>query len=106
MPLSPDPEMDAEFRERLADALGKDYVLGDLVGQGGFGRVYHAVDKRLDRRIAVKVIRPDIAGAAAFVDRFRREGVSLARLRHHAVVPIYDIREADGLIFYTMPYID
>jgi eukaryotic-like serine/threonine-protein kinase len=97
---------DREFRERLAAVLGPDCEIGELVGQGGFGRVYAARDRRLDRRLAVKVIRPDLAGATAFLDRFRREGVALARLRHPAIVPIYDIRESEGLIVYTMPFID
>lgn len=97
---------DPGFRATLQDALGPDYELGDLVGQGGFGRVYAAKDLRLGRRLAVKVIRPDLAGASAFVQRFRQEGVALARLRHPSIVPIYDIKEAQGLIFYTMPFID
>ncbi len=97
---------DPGFRATLAEALGPDYELGGLVGQGGFGRVYEAKDLRLGRRLAVKVIRPDLAGASAFVQRFRQEGVALARLRHPSVVPIYDIKEANGLIFYTMPFID
>ena len=73
----------------MEHALGAAYELRELVGQGGFGRVYDAHDRRLDRRVAIKVIRPDLAGATAFLDRFRREGVALARLRHPAVVPIY-----------------
>lgn len=106
MPPSSEPGAQELFLERLAAALGRETELGPLIGQGGFGRVYAARDRRLDRRLAVKVIRPDLAGASAFVDRFRREGVALARLRHPAIVPIYDIREAEGLIFYTMPFIE
>ena len=97
---------DQQFRDRLTAVLGPDCELGEVIGQGGFGRVYAGRDRRLDRRLAVKVIRPDLAGATAFLDRFRREGVALARLRHPAIVPIYDIRESEGLIVYTMPFID
>lgn len=97
---------DAEFVARLEATLGPEYAIGRMIGQGGFGRVYEARDLRLGRRLAVKAIRPDLAGARAFVNRFRQEGVALARLRHPAVVPIYDIQEADGLILYTMPFID
>ena len=106
MPSSAELPDDPAFRARLAAALGAHYEIGDLIGQGGFGRVYRAHDKRLDRRVAIKVIRPDLAGAAAFVKRFRLEGIVVARLRHPAVVPIYEIREADGLIFYAMPFIE
>lgn len=106
MPHSPEIPDEPAFRSRLARALGPEYDLGPIVGQGGFGRVYDGRHRRLDRRVAIKVIRPDLAGAAAFVDRFRREGVALARLRHPSIVPIFDIMERDGLIFYSMPFID
>jgi serine/threonine protein kinase len=99
------PNDDDAFRERVAAALGDSYELREIIGQGGFGRVYVALDRRLDRRVAVKVIRPDLAGATAFIERFRREGIALARLRHPGIVPIYDIREHEGLIFYVMPYL-
>lgn len=94
------------FRARLVAALGDSYELLETVGQGGFGRVYKARDLRLGRPVAIKVIRPELAGASAFLDRFRREGVALARLRHPGIVPIYDIREQDGLIFYVMPFVE
>jgi serine/threonine-protein kinase len=100
------PPEDESFRVRLTEALGDAYELLDTIGQGGFGRVYKARDTRLGRIVAIKVIRPDLAGASAFLERFRREGVALARLRHPAIVPIYDIREQDGLIYYVMPFIE
>ena len=53
-----------------------------------------------------KVIRPDMAGAAAFVESFRHEGIALAKLRHPGIVPIYDIRESEGLIYYVMPLVE
>ncbi len=52
------------------------------------------------------VIRPDMAGAKMFVDSFRSEGIALAKLRHPGIVPIYDIREGEGLIYYVMPLVD
>jgi len=100
------PPEDAAFRARLDAALGDAYELIEAIGQGGFGRVYKARDTRLGRTVAIKVIRPDLAGASAFLERFRREGVALARLRHPGIVPIYDIREQDGLIYYVMPFIE
>jgi serine/threonine protein kinase len=99
------PDDDPEFRARLQRALGADFTLEEMIGQGGFGCVYRAHDTRLGRHVAIKAIRPDLAGARAFLDRFRREGVALAKLRHPGIVPIYDIREADGLIYYIMPFI-
>src|SRR6267154_2491702 len=105
-PSKPIPAEDEAFRERLSSVLGSSYELTDAIGQGGFGRVYRARDTRLDRPVAIKVIRPDLAGASAFLERFRREGVALARLRHPGIIPIYDIREVDGLIYYVMPFIE
>ncbi len=97
---------DREFLQQLDAALGNDYTIERLIGQGGFGRVYSAKDVRLGRPVAIKVIRPDLAGARAFVDRFRSEGTALAKFRHPGIVPIYDIREHEGLIYYVMPLIE
>jgi len=97
---------DAEFLERLTRALGDDYRVEGLIGQGGFGRVYAATDVRLRRAVAIKVIRPELAGARAFLERFQKEGMALAKFRHPGIVPIYDIREHEGLIYYVMPRIE
>jgi serine/threonine protein kinase len=97
---------DPEFRARLEAALGSDFRVGELLGEGGFAHVYAATDVRLGRNVAIKVIRPDLAGARAFVERFRKEATALAKFRHPGIVPIYDIREHDGLIYYIMPRID
>lgn len=100
------PAEEAQFRAQLVNALGADYELGDIIGEGGFGRVYAATDVRLGRKVAIKVIRPDLAGARAFLERFRKEGTALAKFRHAGIVPIFDIRERDGLIYYIMPLIE
>jgi serine/threonine protein kinase len=97
---------DAGFLDQLKTALGTDYRIERLIGEGGFGRVYAATDVRLGRSVAIKVIRPEYAGARAFVDRFRKEGTALAKFRHPGIVPIYDIRERDGLIYYIMPLVE
>jgi serine/threonine protein kinase len=97
--------IDADFLEQLRSALGADYRIDRMIGEGGFGRVYAATDVRLGRDVAIKVIRPELAGARAFLDRFRKEGTALAKFRHPGIVPIYDIRERDGLIYYVMPLI-
>ena len=96
----------AGFLDQLKQALGADYRVERLIGEGGFGRVYSAADVRLGRNVAIKVIRPEYAGARAFVDRFRKEGTALAKFRHPGIVPIYDIREHGGLIYYVMPLIE
>jgi serine/threonine protein kinase len=107
LPAPPAPSAaEVEFREELQRALGADYELGQVIGEGGFGRVYAATDVRLGRRVAIKVIRPDLAGARAFMERFRREGTALAKFRHPGIVPIFDIRERGALIYYVMPLIE
>jgi serine/threonine-protein kinase len=56
--------------------------------------------------VAIKVIRPELVGTELFVESFRNEGVALAKLRHPGIVPIYDIRERGGMIYYVMPFVE
>ncbi len=97
---------DAPYKDRLRQVLGAEFQLLSLLGEGGFARVYKALDRRLDRIVAIKVIRPEVVGTELFVESFRSEGVALAKLRHPGIVPIYDIRERGGLIYYTMPFVE
>lgn len=94
------------YKGQLRHVLGAEYDLLSGIGQGGFARVYKARDRRLDRIVAIKVIRPDLIGRKVFVDSFRNEGIALAKLRHPGIVPIYDIRERGGLIYYIMPFVE
>ncbi len=104
-PEPTEPPPGADFNDRLRHALGTGYELMSLLGQGGFARVYKARDRRLDRIVAIKVIRPDLTGKKLFVESFRTEGIALAKLRHPGIIPIYDIRERAGLIYYIMPFV-
>jgi serine/threonine-protein kinase len=104
-PESAAPPSGTNFNARLGHVLGAEYDLLSVIGQGGFARVYRARDKRLDRIVAIKVIRPDLIGKHVFVESFRNEGVALAKVRHPGIVPIYDIRERGGLIYYIMPFV-
>ena len=105
VPESAAPPSGTTFKARLRHVLGAEYELLSLIGQGGFARVYKARDRRLDRIVAIKVIRPDLIGTKVFVESFRNEGIALAKLRHPGIVPIYDIRERGGLIYYIMPFV-
>jgi serine/threonine protein kinase len=100
------PRSSTAFNDRLRQVLGAEYELISLLGQGGFARVFQARDLRLDRRVAIKVIRPDLMGKQDFLERFRNEGIALAKLRHPGIVPIFDIRERGGLIYYIMPFVE
>jgi serine/threonine-protein kinase len=95
----------AAFNAHLQQVLGTEYALVALTGQGGFARVYRARDTRLNRVVAIKVVRPELADTTDLLERFRAEGIALAKLRHPGIVPIYDIRERDGLIYYIMPFV-
>ncbi|MDH4044524.1 MAG: serine/threonine protein kinase [Gemmatimonadota bacterium] len=106
MPEPAAPPSGADFNTRLRHVLGAEYEILSLLGQGGFARVYRARDRRLDRMVAIKVIRPDVVGTKMFVESFRTEGIALAKLRHPGIIPIYDIREREGLIYYVMPFVE
>ncbi len=99
------PPPGANFKARLRHVLGSEFQLLSLLGEGGFARAYKARDTRLDRIVAIKVIRPEVIGTELFTESFRKEGIALAKLRHHAIVPIYNIRERGGLIYYIMPFV-
>lgn len=83
------------------DPAGR-YQALDVVGQGGMGIVYRAMDTVLGREVALKALRPELA-EAAFADRLKREARILARLEHPGVVPIHDAGVLqDGRVFYVM----
>ncbi len=90
---------------RLQRALGDHYELGELIGRGGFAEVYRIQDRWLKRELALKVLRPEFTFAENLLSRFRREAETVAALRHPSIVPIYDIGEADGLLYIIMPLI-
>jgi len=90
---------------RLTAALADRYRLERELGQGGMATVYLAEDLRHRRRVAVKVLRPELA-AALGPDRFLREIETTANLRHPNILPLYDSGEADGFLYYVMPYVE
>ena len=88
---------------RFPEALAQRYRLVGKLGQGGMATVYLARDEKHAREVAVKVVRPDVAEALGS-DRFLREIEIVAQLHHPHIVPLYDSGEADGSLFYVMPY--
>jgi serine/threonine-protein kinase len=91
--------------ERLNRALGKHYDLGEMIGRGGFAEVFLIHDRRLKRELALKALRPELTVSHQLMERFRREADTVAALRHPHVVPIFDIGEAEGLMYIIMPRI-
>ena len=94
-----------DIRTRLAAALADRYAIDRELGQGGMATVYLAQDLKHRRRVAVKVLRPDLA-ATLGSDRFFREIEVAAQLQHPHILPLLDSGEADGFLYYVMPFID
>jgi len=90
--------------ERLKAALADRYAIQEVLGAGGMATVYLAQDVKHDRRVAVKVLRPELA-AALGPERFLREIKMAASLQHPHIVPLYDSGETDDFLWYVMPYI-
>lgn len=89
----------------VGKTVGGRYEVRALLARGGMATVYEAIDLRLDRRVAFKVMHPHLAADPGFVVRFEREAKSAARLAHPHVVGVYDQGEADGLVYLAMEYI-
>lgn len=92
-------------RDRLAQALSGRYTIDKEVGQGGMAIVYRARDLKHDRFVAIKVLKPELANALG-PDRFLREIKLTAQLSHPHILPLLDSGEADGLIYYVMPFVE
>ncbi len=82
------------------------YVLLDLLGEGGMGAVYKAQQTRVDRLVALKLIRPEALKTPGAVERFRREARTVAKLAHPQVVTLHDANEVNGTHFLVMEYIE
>ena len=91
--------------QRLRDALVQSYTIDRELGKGGMATVYLAQDIKHDRVVALKVLHPDLALALG-PDRFLREIHLAARLNHPHILPLFDSGEADGLLYYVMPYVE
>jgi len=106
-PLTPSDEI-AYRRVSLGpgSVLGGRYEILKTLGEGGMGAVYQAHDKEVDRIVALKVIRPELAGSAEILKRFRQELVLAQQITHRNAVRIYDLAVIDGVRFISMEYID
>jgi eukaryotic-like serine/threonine-protein kinase len=91
--------------ERLAAALSDRYRIERELGAGGMATVYLAEDLKHRRSVAVKVLKPELA-AVLGADRFVQEITTTAALQHPHILPLFDSGDADGFLFYVMPFID
>ena len=82
------------------------YEIIRSIGEGGMANVYLARDLILDREVAVKILRGDLAGDEKFVRRFQREAIAASSLSHPNIVEMYDVGEDDGNYFIVMEYVE
>jgi serine/threonine protein kinase len=95
----------AEMLELLRHATLGDYdIIGEL-GRGGMATVYLAHDIALDRRVAIKIMNPQVLMGEGMVDRFKREARTAAALSHPHIIPIYVVRETPRILYFVMKYV-
>jgi serine/threonine protein kinase/tetratricopeptide (TPR) repeat protein/TolB-like protein len=88
------------------DELGPRFLIDDLLGEGGMGRVYKATDRELGRVIAIKVLLSELTADAQVIQRFKHELLLASRISHRNILRIHDLSEADGVKFITMAYVE
>src|SRR5207237_2775079 len=86
--------------------LAQRYEILQILGEGGMGAVYKAMDRELSRPVALKVIRPDLAGNQAILDRFKQELLLAREVTHKHVIRIYALGEAEGMTFLPLEYVE
>jgi len=91
---------------RVGSVLGKRYEILEQLGAGGMGAVYKVRDRELERIVAMKVIRPELAQTTDALNRFKQELIIAQKVTHKNVSRIYDLAEADGVKFITMEFVE
>ncbi len=94
-----------DLSSRLAAALAERYRMERKIGEGGMATVFLAEDLKHHRKVALKVLRPELA-AVVGAERFLAEIRTTAKLQHPHILPLYDSGEADSFLFFAMPYVD
>ncbi|MDT8342012.1 MAG: protein kinase [Longimicrobiales bacterium] len=94
----------ADIPSRLTTALADRYAIERELGEGGMATVYLADDLKHDRKVAIKVLKPELA-AVVGAERFLAEIRTTANLQHPHILPLFDSGEADGFLYYVMPYV-
>ncbi|HEX7546194.1 MAG TPA: protein kinase, partial [Gemmatimonadaceae bacterium] len=88
------------LRDRVERAVAALFEIEDEIGRGGMAVVYRARDVRLHRKVALKVLPPELAFREEVKSRFLREAQMSAQLSHPNIVPIYTVDEIDGVVFF------
>jgi serine/threonine protein kinase len=104
--LSPPVVLEDPLLERLRDATLGEYDVSGELGRGGMAAVYLAHEIALDRQVAIKVMLPDLVHGAGMVERFKREAKTAGALSHPNIIPIYAVRETEGLLYFVMKFVE
>src|SRR6185503_736347 len=97
---------DDYLRDRLVAAVGDHYLIEEELGRGGMAAVFRALDVRLNRHVAIKLLPPDLAFNPSVRSRFLREAQMAAQLMHPNIVPIYSVDEREGIVFFVTALIE
>ena len=103
--MSSDAPGDSVLQRMLESALGQQYEIVRPLGQGGMGAVYLARERSLERFVAIKVLRPELAEAHDGRERFRREARIAAQLSHPGILPLHTFGEVGGIWYFVMGYV-
>src|SRR5882762_10864474 len=91
---------------QTGDVLGGRFEILQVLGEGGMGTVYKAIDRQVDHVVALKLIRPEMAAHPAILARFKQELLTARQVNHRNVIRIHDLSEVDGVKFITMEYVE
>ncbi|HEU4995087.1 MAG TPA: protein kinase [Gemmatimonadaceae bacterium] len=94
------------LRDRLVAAVGDHFLIEEELGRGGMAAVFRALDVRLNRRVAIKLLPPDLAFNASVRSRFLREAQMAAQLTHPNIVPIFTVDDRESLVYFVMALVD
>src|SRR5579871_6728694 len=89
----------------MTGRVAGNYRILEKLGEGGMGAVYHAVDAMVERQVAIKVLKPEIASNPEVLERFRTEAVTLARLNHPSIATLYSFFRQDDEYFMAMEFV-
>src|SRR6476660_673087 len=103
-PFEPSADLD-DIVARLRRATLGEYEIGRELGRGGMAAVFSAHDLALDRKVAIKVMSPGLVLGGGMTERFRQEAITVAQLHHPSIVAVYSVRQAEGLHFFVMQYV-
>ncbi len=99
-------EIDAELLAKLQEDLGTDYTIEREIGRGGMAAVFLATDAHLERRVAIKVLPPELTYGRGMVERFKREAKVAATLDHPHIIPIHRVSTGGKIFWYAMKYLE